>query len=62
MAVVGVVGGGRCVVQFGVHCGRRGVTCVGFSVDECQAVQGGANSGGRGVAVVGVVGSGRRAV
>ena len=35
---------------------------MGVIVGECRVVQGGANSGGRGMAVVGVVGGGRRAV
>ena len=58
VAVVGVIGGGRCAVQFGTLYVRRGVTCVSLIVGECWAVQGGAHIGCRGVAVVGVVGGG----
>ena len=62
MTVVGVIGGGRCAVQFGTLYVRRGLTWVGLNVGECWAVPSEAHIGCRGVAVVGVVGGGLRVV
>ena len=38
VAVVGVIGGGRCAVQFGTLYVRHGLTCVSLIVGGCWVV------------------------